>query len=217
MTNARGILIAGLVALTATGAHALYRFWPVTSGAEIAVPAAVYRQEQPVGAVQVRLSMARIVLDVPHDAPAPDEPFESLRRIGGWWTTGGGARAHARALRGRTLYVQVAPVGPASPDAPLRMRPVTISDAPIADATNVAGLVVRVREDGYLWLDFSLGWMRVPAAVEAQARRLSDLERAANRTTPAPPDADADTWAVLRVLPSGRFALASVIVSGVRH
>jgi hypothetical protein len=216
VTGARGIVLAGLVAVTVTGAHALYRSWPATHGVEICVPAALYRQPVQVGVVQVRLAAARIELDVPHVAPPVTEPFERVRTIGGWWPTGGDARANARALRGRVLYLQLGAGEPVMPGGPARMRPVTLSDQPVGGAINLAGTVLRVREDGYLWLDFSIGWIGVPPGVESGARPLEAPSPPA-AAGPPPPAADPGVFAVLKALPSGRATLVGLIVNGTRY
>ena len=197
MTGARGIAIAGLVALTVTSAHAIYRSWPATHGVEIAVPAALVRQPGGLEMVSVQLPLARIALDVPHTGPAVTETFESVRRLGDWWVTGGDALVNMRRLRGRPLYLQLTAGQPAWPGGPAEMRPSTVSVSAVAGATNLAGVVSRVREDGYVWLDFSFGWISVPG--------------------PLPPSTDPGVFAVVRVLPSGRATLTGVIVNGTRH
>jgi hypothetical protein len=217
MTGARGVVIASLVAVAVTSTHAVYRLWPATHGMEICVPAALYRQPVQVGVVQVGLPMSRIELDVPHTAPAVTEPFESVRAIGGWWVIGGDARANSRALRGRPLYLQLTAGEPVMPGGPAVMRLVTVSDAAVSGATNVAGAVLRVREDGYIWLDYPVGWISVPRDVESKARPLDAPGPRGNITGPIPPAADPGVYAVLRVLPSGRSALVGVIVSGKRY
>ena len=218
MSGARGILAAGLVAVAVTGAHGLYRSWPVTHGTEICVPAALFRQPVQVGVVQVRLPLARIALDVPHTAPAVTEAFESVRHIGGWWIAGGDAHANARALRGRELYLQLTAGQPVFAGGPVGMRPVTVSDAAVEGAVNLAGTVSGVREDGYLWLDFSIGWIAVPREIESSARPVNaPVPRTGEAGGVAAPAADPGVYAVMRVLPSGRAALVGVIVRGTRY
>ncbi len=103
------------------------------------------------------------------------------------------------------------------------MRPVTVSDVAVDGAINLAGTVTRVREDGYLWLDFSIGWIGVPSEIESNARPLdAPAPRNAGAGAGAevgaiPPGADPGVFAVLRVLPSGRAALTGVIVRGTRY
>jgi hypothetical protein len=218
MTRARGIAVAGAFAVAVTGAHALYRSWPVTQGTEICVPAALFRQPVEVGVVMVRLPIARIELDVPHTTPAVTETFEPARRLGEWWITGGDRSANGRARRGRPLYLQLESGEPAMPGGPAVMRPSTISDTVVTGAVNLEGIVTRVREDGYVWLDFPVGWIGVPPAIESSARPLFVPGQQRNADTgPPPPAADPDVYAVLRVLPSGRAALTGVIVKGVRY
>lgn len=217
MTGARGIAAAGAIALVVTGAHAGYRSWPVTHGTEICVPAALVSQSADVGLVTVQLPLARIELDVPHTTPAVSETFERVRRIGGWWVTGGAAGANARKLRGRPLYLQLAPGQPLWPGGPVELRPATVSDSVVGGAINLAGTVTSVREDGYVWLDFAFGPIAVPGDVAARARPPVAPGPRGNRTGPIPPAADPGVAAVLRVLPSGRAALVGVIVNGTRY
>ena len=217
MTGARGIAVAGVFAVVVTGAHALYRSWPVTHGAEICVPAALHRQPVEVGVVMVRLSIARIELDVPHVPPAVAEVFEPAQRRGGWWITGDDTSANMRARRGRPLYLQLEAGEPASPGGPAVMRPSTVNDTAVGGAVNLQGMVTRVREDGYIWLDFPVGWIGVPREIELGARPLVVPGPRVTETGPPKPAADPGVCAVLRVLPSGRAALVGVIVSGKRY
>jgi hypothetical protein len=217
MSGARGIAAAGVIAIVVTSAHAAYRFWPVTHGTEICVPAALLGQPADVAMVAIQLPIARIELDLPHAEPAVTETFERVRRIGGWWITGGAALANAQKLRGRPLYLQLTPGQPLWAGGPVEMRPSTVSDSAIVGATNLAGTVRRVREDGYIWLDFPFGWIGVPRDVAARARPPLAPGRRANDPGPIPPAADPGVFAVLRVLPSGRAALVGVIVDGTRY
>lgn len=217
MSGARGIAAAGLIAVAVTSTHALYRSWPVTHGTEICVPAALYRQPVEVGVVMVRLPIARIELDVPHATPIVTETFEPARRAGDWWITGGDKSANMRARRGRPLYLQLEPGEPPVPDGPAVMRPSTVSDTVVSGAVNVEGIVTRVREDGYIWLDFPVGWFGVPREIEAAARPLFVQGPRGNDTEPPKPAADPGIYAVLRVLPSGRASLVGVIVNGTRY
>lgn len=59
------------------------------------------------------------------------------------------------------------------------MRAATVSDALVDGAINVAGIVVVVREDGYVWLDFSFGPIAVPGDVASHARPFAPAGRAA--------------------------------------
>lgn len=217
MSGARGIIVAGLVAIGVTGSHALYRVWPATAGTEICVPAALVNQPTDLGLVAVQLPFARIELDVPHTAPAAGDTFERVPRIGEWWTVGGDVTANARRFRGRSLYLQLTAGQPIWPGGPVEMRPSTVSDSAVAGATNLAGIVANLREDGYVWLDFSFGWIAVPKDVAAKARPFAPPRPRNDVTAPAPPATDPGVFAVLRVLPSGRAALVGVIVNGARY
>ena len=217
MTDARGIAGAGAIALVVTGAHAAYRSWPVTQGTEMFVPAAVVRLEGGQGLVAVQLPVARIELDVPHTPPAVHDSFASVQRIGEWWVADGGARANGRRLRGRPLYLQLAPGPPLWAGGPGEMRPSTVSDAPVSGAINLAGTVTSVREDGYIWLDFAFAPIAVPRDVASSARPPVSPGPRRTDAGPIPPGADPGVAAVLRVLPSGRSALAGVIVNGTRY
>jgi len=194
----RGILAAAGLAITVTGAHAVYRAWPAVYGTEVYLPAALIRQAGDLGLVSVQLAPARIALDVPHKEPPAREPFEAVQRIGSWWIDGGQAGANERRLRGRPLYLQLIPGSPLWSGGPVQMRTSTVSDAPIESATNIEGVVTRVSSDGYLWLDFSLA----PIALPGLAANLPANTAAA---------------AIMRVLPSGRAVLVGVVVNGTRY
>jgi hypothetical protein len=217
VTDPRGIVAAGAIALCATGAHAAYSSWPAVRGTEIVVPAALVRQPVNMALVEVRLPLARIALDVPHTAPPAGDPFEPVRRTGEWWAAGDGTRSHAQRLRGRPLYVQLSPGEPLSPGGPSTMRASTACDAAVSGAINVAGTVISVREDGYLWLDFGFAPIAVPSDVAANARPYVPPGPRRVDAGPILPAADAGVAAVLRVLPSGRVALVGVIVGGNRY
>jgi hypothetical protein len=217
MTGARGIIVAGVFAVVVAGTHALYRSWPVTHGTEICVPAALYRQPVEVGLVLVQVPFARIALDTSHTTPVVTETYEPVRRIGGWWITGGDKSANMRARRGRPLYLQFTPGQPVLPGGPPVMRPITVSDTAIDGTVNLVGIVVQVREDGYIRLDFPFGWIGVPRDVETHARPLDAPGPRGNNTGPIPPAVDPGVFAILRALPSGRAALVGVIVNGQRY
>ena len=97
------------------------------------------------------------------------------------------------------------------------MKVATVSDAVVSGAINLASTVRRVREDGYLWLDFPFGLIGVPRDVAARARSPVTPGPRASTPEPMPPAADPGVFAVLRVLPSGRAALAGLIVNGTRY
>jgi hypothetical protein len=217
VTGARGIAAAGAIAMIVTTAHAAYRSWPVTHGTEICVPAAMVSQPAGPTLVAIQLPLARIELDVPHTTPAPGDTFEPVRRVGGWWVAGGSAGTNARRLRGRPLYLQLAPGKPLWPGGPVEMGAATVSDTLVGGAINLAGTVTSVREDGYVSLDFSFGPIAVPRDVALHARPFVAPGPRGARTGPLPPATDPDVAAVLRVLPSGRAALVGVIVNGTRY
>ena len=217
MTSARGILMAGVTALVVTSVHAGFRFWPVARGTEIYVPAALVGQPVDLAQVVVQVPFARIELDLPHRAPDVTETFERVRRVGRWWTTGGGRTANSRRLRGRALYVQLTAGRPLWPGGPAGMQPATVSDAIVNGAVNLAGVVTRVREDGYLWLDFALGPVGVPREIATRARPSVPPAPRDGATLQMSPAFDPGVFAVLRVLPSGRAALVAVIVNGQRY
>lgn len=200
MTDPRGIAAAGLFALAVTGAQGLYLSWPATHGTEIYMTATLVRQPARDEWVRVRLPIERIVTDRTESAAADradrTERYEHVPRAGGW-IAGGDVRADALTLRGRPLYVQLTPGEPLWPGGPPAHRAVSVSNAPVSGATNIAGTVTSVREGGRLWLDFAIAPIAVPQEVAA---------------APEP-----RAFAVLRVLPSGRAALHGVIVNGERY
>ena len=188
MTGPRGVVAAAAIALIVTGAHAAFRAWPAAHGVEVLVPATLERQAAAPGYARVRLRCDRIALDVAHGPPAVTETYEPMRRIGGWWVSGGDAHANMRRLRGHRLYLQL--IGEAA-----NVHAATVSDAPVPGAVNLAGTVTDVREDGYLRMDFSFAPIAIPATVR-----------------------DGPATAVLSVLPSGRATLSGVVASdGVRY
>lgn len=218
MIDPRGILVAGAIAIAATGAHAAYRAWPAAYGTEVHVPAALVRLPGDLGLVSVQLPLTRLALDVPHKQPPSGESFEAVRRIGRWWIDDAPAGVNARRLRGHTVYLQLLPGSPLWPGGPVQMRGSTISNAPAEGAINLAGIVTGVNDDGYVWVDFSFGPIAVPSAVAAAARPVTPGGGPRHATgPPTQPATDAGVAALLRVLPSGRAALTGVIVNGTRH
>lgn len=216
MTDTRGILIAGALALIVTASHATYRTWPARHGTEIIVPAAIHAQAAGLAMVSIELPLSRIELDVPHRTPAVTETFARVGLVGTWWTADGDDKANRRRLTGRPLYLQLTPAGPTRPGGPVAVQPSTASDQPVAGAVNLATTVMRVREDGYLWLGFPFGPIGVPHEVAMHARPPTPPRPRLADATPLPA-ADPGVYAVLRVLPSGRAALVGVIVNGARY
>ena len=216
MTGARGILAAGLVAVAATSAHAVYRSWPAAYGVEICVTAALYRQPADVPIVGVGLPLERLELDVVHVPPAVAEPFERVRAVGDWWKAGTRKDVNA-SLRGRRVYIQLTAGQPLWPGGPVQMRPDTVSDTVVAGAVNLEATVARARDDGYLWLLFPFGVIPGPGDVAAHARPPAGAQPRSSQTGVDMPASDPGVFAVLRVLPSGRSALVAVIVNGQRY
>jgi hypothetical protein len=215
------ITLAGLTALSLTGAHAVYRGWPARLGVEIYVPVSMYPAgEGDSGAARsigIDIPAERLRFDVPRADNEPQaELFQSVRLAGALPVSGGEGEGRVPRLRGRDLFVQVEPNEPLWPDGPMSVRPVSVSDARIAGATNLAGHVTRQDERGRIWLTFGSHELTVPAAIAARAKPL-DVRRAPNR----PPAAmgrepDPGTFAIFRVLPSGRAALTGLVVDGKR-
>lgn len=218
--SARGIIVALCLAILVTGSHAAYRWWPALRGTEILMPAALFKQPSGFNLVLVQLPIARVELDVAHGGPSLNEAFVSVRRAGDWWIETDGPRKNSRVLRGQQLYLQLVPGGAALMGGASEMRADSVSDAPVAGAMNLAGRVRRVRDDGYLWLDYSVGWIAVSADVAAHARPLDMTDAEPPRRPglrPVPPATDPGVYAILRVLPSGRAALTGLIVNSTRY
>lgn len=197
MNDPRGIALAGAIALAVTAGHGAYRAWPSMHGVEMFLAGDISRPPINTGLVSVRLRVEQIALDTPHPTQADMRRYELVRRTGDWWLANGERGANARRLRGRPLYIQLAP-GPALwPGGPAEMRASTVSNALVPGAINLAGIATSVNDDGYITLDFALGPVAVPSHAAA--------------------DAAAVAVAILRVLPSGRATLAGVIVNGTRY
>lgn len=60
MNGARGIAVAGIIALLVTAGHAMYASWPVTHGTEIIVPASLVPLPVNDRLVDVRLAAGRV-------------------------------------------------------------------------------------------------------------------------------------------------------------
>lgn len=221
------IMLGGLAALGLIVAHAAYRVWPNRHGVEIYLPASLYPAEPAgLGYVLLDLPAERLRLEVP-DGPlavplqnAATEPkaelFQPVRRAGAERESVGQRQASVSGLRGRDLFVQLEPDRPVWPDGPASLRPVSVSDVRITGATNLAGHVIRVDEGGRLRLTFGSHQMPVPPDVGARAKAL-DIVREPNRPpTARGRAADPGTFAIFRVLPSGRAALAGLLVDGKR-
>jgi hypothetical protein len=221
------ITLAGLVALVMIVSHGVYRAWPGWRGAEIYLPASMSPADPAgLGYIRIDLPAERLRLEVPlgpRVVPLPsaaNEPqaelFQPVRRAGAGWESRGEGPASVSRLRGRDLFVQLEPDRPLWPHGPASMRPVSVSDTPITGATNLAGHVNRADERGLLWLTFGSHQMPVPPEVAMRARPL-DAVRAPNRPpTARGRAADPGTFAIFRVLPSGRGVLAGLLVDGKR-
>lgn len=211
------IALAGLTALALIVSHAAYRAWPGWRGVEIYLPTSLYPvSPADVGYVRIDLPAERLRLEAPRGANDPRaELFQPVRGIGTRWASGGGAAA-VRGQRGRELFVQLEPDRPLWPQGPVSMRAVSVSDARVTGATNLSGRVTRVDERGRLWLTFGSHQMAVPPEIAARAKPL-DVARETNRPQTLMGRApDPGTFAIFRVLPSGRAVLAGLIVDGKR-
>lgn len=198
------ITLAGLSALVLIASHAVYRAWPRWYGTELYLPAAVYPVDPTsLGYVRVDVAAERLRLGVPGGlGEQQTKLFQSVRGIGG-------------VSRGN-VFVQLEPDQSLWPHGPVAMRPVSVSETRVAGATNLAGHVTRVDEAGRVWLTFGSHQLPVPPDVVTRAKPL-EVIREPNRSPAAksrPPDPG--TFAIFRVLPSGRAAIAGLIVAGRR-
>ena len=220
------IMLAGLVALVTIVSHAAYRAWPGWRGVEIYLPASMYPAEPAgIGYVQLDLPAERLRLEVlrlrvvPLQSAANElqaELFQPVRGIGAPWASGGESAATVQRPRGRDLFVQFGPGLPLWPGGPAAMRPVSVSDTRITGVMNLAGHVTRVDERGRLRLTFGSHQVPVPPEVAARAKAL-DVVREPNRPpTARGRAADPGTFAIFRVLPSGRAVLAGLLLDGKR-
>lgn len=212
------IVAAGLAALATIVSHAAYRAWPAWRGAEIYLPASLYPAEPAgIGYIQLDLPGERLQLDGPHEGNGPQaELFQPVRRAGAGWESRGEGTTSVSRLSGRDLFVQLEPDRPLWPNGPVSMRPMSVSDTPITGVTNLAGHVTRADERGRLRLSFGSHQMPVPPEVAARAKAL-DVVREPNRPpTARGRAADPGTFAIFRVLPSGRAVLAGLLVDGKR-
>jgi hypothetical protein len=221
------IILAGLVALVLSVWHAAYRAWPGWRGVEIYLPASMYPADPAgLGYIRIDLPAERLRLEVPPEPrvvpfeSAANEPqaelFQPVRHAGAGWEFRGGDPASVNRLRGRDLFVQLEPDRPLWPNGPASMRPVSVSDTLITGATNLAGHVNTADERGRFHLTFGSHQMPEPPEVAARAKPL-DVVRAPNRPpTARGRAADPGTFAVFRILPSGRAVLAGLLVDGKR-
>ena len=216
VSAAARIAVAGLTSLALVASHAAYRAWPAWRGVEIYLPVSLSPAD-PHGYVRIDIPAERLRVDVPGTTKEPPgEPFQFVRATGATRAALVAGVAGVRRLRGRDLVVQVEPDRPLWPQGPVAMRPVSVSDAPVAGAANLAGLVTRADEHGRLWLTFGSHQMAVPPEVAARAKPLA-VAREPDRppTAPGRPP-DPGTFAIFRVLASGRATLAGLIVDGTR-
>lgn len=213
MSAAMRSLLAGLVALALVVSHLAYRAWPGWFGTEIYLPVSMHPVNPPsFGNVGIDFPAERLRLDVPRGASeAPAELFQLVHGAGF-----GIEAAAVRRMRGHDLFVQLEPDQPLSPAGPVSMRPVGLSHTPIAGVTNVAGRVTRVETDGRLWLNFGSHQLPVPPDIAGRARPLEIIREPYRLPEVKSRAADPGTFAILRVLPSGRAVLAGLIVDGRR-
>jgi hypothetical protein len=221
------ITLAGLVALVTIVSHAAYRAWPGWHGVEIYLPASMYPADPSgLGYIRIDLPAERLRLEVPLGPrvvplqSAPNEPqaelFQPVRRAGAGWGSRGEGPASVSRLRGRDLFVQLEPDRPLWPHGPVSMRPLSVSRTPIAGATNLGGHVNRADERGHLWLTFDSHQMAVPPEVAARTKPLDRVREPNRPPTARGRAADPGTFAIFRVLPSGRAVLAGLLVDGKR-
>ena len=221
------IMLAGLVALVTIVSHAAYRVWPGWHGVEIYLPASMYPADPAdLGYIRIDLPAERLRVEAPLGLrvvplqSAANEPqaelFQPVRGVGAPWASGGEGAATVQRLRGRDLFVQLEPDRPMWPAGPVSMRPVSVSRTPIASATNLAGHVNRVDERGHFWLTFDSHQMPVPPEVAARAKPLDRVREPNRPPTARGRAADPGTFAIFRVLPSGRAVLAGLLVDGKR-
>ena len=100
------------------------------------------------------------------------------------------ASSHARALRGLTVYLQMDPRGDDLGEGRRTSRPVSLSAARVAGAINLRVRAGLVDPEGHVEIALGPRLFPVPSSVPTGA--------------PA--------WAVLRVLPSGRYAMVDLRV-----
>ena len=218
MSAAARIVLAGVAALALTISHAAYSAWPGWRGVEIYLAASLYPAD-PAGTGNVRIDLPaeRLRLNVSRGVDEPQaELFQPVRGVGSLWASGSASSSTVRSRRGRDLFVQLAPEQPLWPQGPVSMRPTGVSDTPIAGVINLAGQVTRADARGYVWLTFGSHQMPVPPTIASRTTP-RDVVRQPNR----PPEtmgrpADPGTFAIFRVLPSGRAVLAGLIVEGKR-
>jgi hypothetical protein len=131
----------------------------------------------------------RVLLAIPN-AEADDSPIPAheVREIGPVWPATTNPVRGARLMHGRTLYLQVERRATAEGGSALA-EPVSISTTPVAGATNLRVRVTKATPSGRLYLAIGPGVYPAPSTL-------------------AP---DALTAAVLRVLPSGRFAMVGLV------
>lgn len=209
------LALAGVFAMLLIASHFAYRAWPAWRGVEVYVPVAIV-PSVPARAGYIRLDVPaeRVRIEAAHPEDAvPREPFETVRRIGDWWGPPGQTDVSAWRLRGRRLFVRLQPAEAMWPGGPQWMRATEVSDMPGASAMNVAATVRRV---GRLWLSFGSHELVVPPGVAARARARITVREPGRGPVMVGRAADPGVFAVLRVLPSGRAALAGLIVDGAR-
>jgi len=206
MSGPARFIVAGLLSLSLIVSHAVYRALPAWRGDEICLPASLYPDELAgLGYVGVDLPAERLRFELSTTGGDPSDEFFQLVRVDGPALTSGD-----------DVIVQLEVEGTDSRDRRGALRAVSVSAAPLAGATNVAGRIYRVDGRGHAWLTFGSHHLPAPPDIVARARPREIVRELGRPPSTKNRAADAGTCATFRVLPSGRAALTGLLVDGRR-
>lgn len=142
---------AGAVCLLVLAAMMVLHAWPLWTGQVVTLPVSLSQARDPFRGERLTIvpSGGRVLVGGPGTA-APAAGVVVLPPSGGWWTrVPADTGSRRRALRGRSVYLQLAA-------ADRDYRPVSIGEAPVSGFTNLKGRIRRVEDDGALDVDYGI-------------------------------------------------------------
>jgi uncharacterized membrane-anchored protein len=215
-SNAARSVAAGVLSVGVLAGMLVLHAWPLWTGESIYLkvrpvdPRDLFRGDY----VTLGYDVDNLQLRVPRDSttsgaappppvapvPQPGAPaapaIPQVDPIGDWWKQA----AASDTWRDRRLYVQLRPEPSSVPGVPEQFVPISVSEAPVDDAVNLAGRLIYYTGDHTLRLDFGIDAI----FVEEGAGR--PIEEAIRRETPV--------FAEVAVTRRGTARVRALIIDG---
>jgi uncharacterized membrane-anchored protein len=213
---AAAAVVSGLMALGVLSGMLVLHAWPLWTGEPIYLrvrpvdPRDLFRGDYVTLGYDVdtlRLRVPPEFRQVPITPPEPGTPaapaWPEVDPIGDWWRPDSVTRGWTAAQHRRTVYLQLRAEASAVPGVPVIHVPVSISDRPVADATNLRGRIRLLRDDYVLTMDFGIDALFVR---EGTGRPIENA--ILDRGTPV--------YAEVAVAKSGAARVRALVVDGAR-